>query len=85
MVLELSLPHIGIVCIYHMVILDIEEGGEGDEKEEKKRQKRGGKAAHKTLQAKKAPQRITLSKAPRGKRKMVTVITGLSTFGEFLS
>ncbi|KAF6022891.1 hypothetical protein EB796_018804 [Bugula neritina] len=57
------------------------DAGETDEKEEKKRQKRGGKAAHKTVQAKKAPQRITLSKAPRGKRKMVTVVTGLATFG----
>lgn len=61
---------------------DLDEAGEPtDEKEEKKRQKRGGKAAHKTIQAKKAPQRIALSKAPRGKRKMVTVVTGLATFG----
>jgi len=60
--------------------LNLDDGGEGDEKEEKKRQKRGGKAAHKTIQAKKAPQRITISKAPRGKRKWATVVTGLSTF-----
>lgn len=60
---------------------DVDEAGASDEKEEKKRQRRGGKAAHKTIQAKKAPQRITVSKAPRGKRKMVTVVTGLATFG----
>ena len=57
------------------------EVGEVDEKEEKKRQKRGGKAAHKSLQKKTQPQRICLSKAPRGKKKMFTVISGLATFG----
>ena len=65
-----------------MLSVGVEETTDvADEKEEKKRQKRGGKAAHKSIQAKKAPQRITLSKAPRGKRKMVTVVTGLATFG----
>ena len=68
-----------------MLSVGVEETTDvADEKEEKKRQKRGGKAAHKSIQAKKAPQRITLSKAPRGKRKMVTVVTGLATFGKIL-
>lgn len=55
-----------------------EAGGE----EEKKRQKRGGKGMIKSKKKEELPKRITLSRAPRGKKKSVTVVTGLSTFGE---
>ncbi len=56
--------------------------GEGGE-EEKKRKKRGGKGliTGKKPGGKKGPQKITLSRAPRGKKKSVTVVTGLGTFG----
>ncbi|XP_040578774.1 density-regulated protein homolog [Lepeophtheirus salmonis] len=60
--------------------LNGEEDG-GDE-EAKKRQKRGGKGM---LKAKKKDQdiekKISLFIAPRGKRKAVTVVQGLKTFG----
>uniref|UniRef100_U5EHC2 Density-regulated protein n=1 Tax=Corethrella appendiculata TaxID=1370023 RepID=U5EHC2_9DIPT len=52
-------------------------GGEDD----KKRQKRGGKGIMKTKKPKEdGPKRICLSRAPRGKKKSVTVVTGLSTY-----
>jgi len=55
--------------------------GEGGE-EEKKRQKRGGKGMMKAKKKEaEVEKRITLSKAPRGKKKAVTVVTGLRTFG----
>lgn len=44
----------------------------------KKAQKRGGKGMKKK---KLTPQGITLSRAPRGKRKFVTVIKGLASYG----
>merc|ERR1711990_331836 len=57
------------------------EAGETDE-DAKKRQKRGGKGM---VKAKKkgaeVEKRITLSIAPRGKKKAVTVVQGLKTFG----
>ena len=57
------------------------EGDDKDEADEKKRQKRGGKGlvkAKKKLEVEKA---VRLSRAPRGKKKSVTVVNGLSTFG----
>lgn len=54
-----------------------DEGGE----DEKKRQKRGGKGVLKTKKKEEVPKKICLSRAPRGKKKSVTVVTGLSTFG----
>lgn len=56
----------------------IEAGGGEDEK---KRQKRGGKGMLKTKKKEDIPRLITVSRAPRGKKKSVTVVTGLSTFG----
>ena len=57
------------------------EGSDADG-DEKKRQKRGGKGM---LKAKKkeveVDRQIILSKAPRGKKKAVTVVQGLKTFG----
>jgi len=58
-------------------------GGGGGEEEKKGRQKRGGKGlVHaKKPGGKAGPKKICLSRAPRGKRKSVTVVTGLGTFG----
>ncbi|XP_033219827.1 density-regulated protein homolog isoform X2 [Belonocnema kinseyi] len=53
-----------------------EVGGE----DEKKRQKRGGKGMLKTKKKDDIPKLVTVSRAPRGKKKSVTVVTGLSTF-----
>lgn len=59
-------------------------GGAAIEEEEKKRQKRGGKGmvkANKKKEGSDKEKRITVSRAPRGKKKSVTVVNGLSTFG----
>ena len=65
--------------------LGLTGGGAGTietDEEAKKRQKRGGKGM---IKAKKkeaeVEKRITLSIAPRGKKKAVTVVQGLKTFG----
>lgn len=56
--------------------------GGGGEEEKKGRQKRGGKALVKVKKpGKSGPKRICLSRAPRGKKKSVTVITGLASSG----
>ncbi|KAG5684486.1 hypothetical protein PVAND_013718 [Polypedilum vanderplanki] len=54
------------------------------EDDEKKRQKRGGKGmikANKKKDDSDKEKKITVSRAPRGKKKSVTVVTGMSTFG----
>ncbi|RLU17849.1 hypothetical protein DMN91_010087 [Ooceraea biroi] len=48
--------------------------------DEKKRQKRGGKGMLKAKKKEDVPRLVTVSRAPRGKKKSVTVVTGLSTF-----
>ncbi|XP_037933197.1 density-regulated protein homolog [Teleopsis dalmanni] len=48
--------------------------------DDKKRQKRGGKALMKIKKKEEVLKKITVSRAPRGKKKSVTVVTGLSTF-----
>lgn len=62
--------------------------GEGDDgvdgagnDDDKKRQKRGGKGMMKAKKKDDTPKQVTVSRAPRGKKKSVTVVTGLSTFG----
>lgn len=59
----------------------------GDEnnpvEEEKKRQKRGGKGMIKTKKKEDGPKQVCVSRAPRGKKKSVTVVTGLSSFGRY--
>ncbi|XP_055389712.1 density-regulated protein homolog [Condylostylus longicornis] len=55
------------------------DGGGGEE--DKKRQKRGGKGMMKTKKKDEGPKKICLSRAPRAKKKSVTVVTGLNTFG----
>lgn len=47
----------------------------------KKRQKRGGRGNVKAKQ-KKEPDIVKLARIPRGKRKFVTRVTGLATFGK---
>ena len=47
----------------------------------KKRQSRGGRGMIKTKKKHDQPQRVCLSRAPRGKKKYITVITGLASYG----
>lgn len=55
--------------------------GAGGTDDDKKRQKRGGKGMMKAKKTKDdAPKKVCVSRAPRGKKKSVTVVTGLSTF-----
>ena len=59
-----------------------EAQADGDD-DKKKPQKRGGKGMIKPNKKKEdVEKRITVSRAPRGKKKSVTVVTGLSTFGK---
>lgn len=60
--------------------LDEDSQGADGEGDDKKRQKRGGKGMMKSKKKEEGPRRITLSRAPRGKKKSVTVVTGLKTF-----
>ena len=61
---------------------DSEEGADGGgNDDDKKRQKRGGKGMMKAKKKDDTPKQVTVSRAPRGKKKSVTVVTGLSTFG----
>merc|ERR1719466_539781 len=59
-----------------------DDGADGADADEKKRQKRGGKGM---MKAKKkeadVEKKIILSIAPRGKKKAVTVVQGMRTFG----
>lgn len=59
---------------------DSKDEGSANE-EEKKRQKRGGKGLVKARKKEEGPKKICLSRAPRGKKKSVTVVTGLGSFG----
>lgn len=61
-------------------MISAEDGGGGEE--EKKRQKRGGKGMLKAKKKEDVPRLVTVSRAPRGKKKCVTVVSGLSTFGK---
>lgn len=65
------------------------DDGTGDDAagdDEKKRQKRGGKGMMKAKKTKEdGPKKIYVSRAPRGKKKSVTVVTGLSTFGKLIN
>uniref|UniRef100_A0A673KHB2 Density-regulated protein n=1 Tax=Sinocyclocheilus rhinocerous TaxID=307959 RepID=A0A673KHB2_9TELE len=54
-------------------------GGGGGEEEEKKKQKRGGRGQIKQKK-KTVPQKVTIAKIPRAKKKYVTRVCGLATF-----
>nr|XP_018908941.1 PREDICTED: density-regulated protein homolog [Bemisia tabaci] len=60
-------------------LVKLTDGG-GDETEEKKRQKRGGKGMVKAKKKEEGPKTVTVSRAPRGKKKSVTVVTGLANY-----
>lgn len=65
---------------FSKVKLDDADGGATDD--DKKRQKRGGKGMMKAKKSRDdGPKKVCVSRAPRGKKKSVTVVTGLSTFG----
>ncbi|CAG9102665.1 unnamed protein product [Plutella xylostella] len=63
---------------FEKVRVDEEENAGGEE--EKKRQKRGGKGMLKSKKKEDVPKLVQVSRAPRGKKKSVTVVSGLSTF-----
>ena len=83
-----ELTYLSVECFALTYLLsyssDAENGdGEvGPDGEKKKRQTRGGRGVVKVKQKQEIEKRITLSRASRGKRKYVTVITGLSTYGQ---
>lgn len=56
------------------------EGGEGGEGEKKKRQTRGGRGVIKTKQKQDIEKHISVARSCRGKKKYVTIVTGLSTY-----
>uniref|UniRef100_A0A1L8DRV7 Density-regulated protein n=1 Tax=Nyssomyia neivai TaxID=330878 RepID=A0A1L8DRV7_9DIPT len=62
-------------------IEDTAEAATNATDDDKKRQKRGGKGMMKTKKKDDGPKKICVFRAPRGKKKSVTVVTGLSTFG----
>ncbi|XP_022916397.1 density-regulated protein homolog [Onthophagus taurus] len=57
-----------------------DEATDATGEEEKKRQKRGGKGMIKAKKKEEGPKQVYVSRAPRGKKKSVTVVTGLSSF-----
>ena len=68
-----------------VVMIGVENEGDGEpgvDGEKKKRQTRGGRGVVKVKQKQDVEKHICLSRACRGKRKFVTVITGLATYGE---
>lgn len=68
-----------------MFVVDDAAAEAGSTEDEKKRQKRGGKGMLKTKKKEEVQKLVTVSRAPRGKKKSVTVVTGLSTFGKWES
>lgn len=60
---------------------DNEGSAAGGADDDKKRQKRGGKGIIKTKKKDDLPKKLCLSRAPRGKKKSVTVVVGLNSFG----
>jgi density-regulated protein DRP1 len=73
--LEKNLPD-----VFEQMYLE-DEGEENEEGEAKKgRQKRGGKALQKPKKKASKDRGVGLARASRGKKKYVTVVTGLNTF-----
>lgn len=60
---------------------EAEAGGDADDGEKKKRQTRGGKGAVKAKK-KTEPQGVKLATAKRGKKKTVTIVMGLASYGK---
>lgn len=61
----------------------LDDNAEGGGDDDKKRQKRGGKGVMKAKKKDDVPKKICVARAARGKKKSVTIVTGLSTFGWF--
>lgn len=61
-----------------LILVTAEDEGDGDT--DKKRQKRGGKGQIKTKK-KSEPKGIRLGTAKRGKKKHITMVIGLGTYG----
>lgn len=61
-------------------LVKLNEGGDEDATEEKKRQKRGGKGIVKARKKEEVVKQVCVSRAARGKKKSVTVVTGLNSF-----
>ena len=61
--------------------ISVDDKPEEENTEKKKQQKRGGKGIIKARSKKDSgPKQVMLARAPRGKKKSVTVVTGLSSF-----
>lgn len=69
---------------FEKVKIEEESAPAGGSEDDKKRQKRGGKGMVKAKKKDDIPKSIKLSRAPRGKKKSVTVVVGLSTFGKYM-
>lgn len=63
--------------------MKIDGEGDGGTDDDKKRQKRGGKGIMKAKKKDFGPKKICVFRAPRGKKKSVTVVTGFSSYGLF--
>lgn len=62
-------------------LVKLQDGGADEEStEEKKRQKRGGKGIVKARKKEEVVRQVCVSRAARGKKKSVTVVTGLNSF-----
>lgn len=61
-------------------LADDGETAEGGEGEKKKRQTRGGRGVIKTKQKQEIDKKIGVARSCRGKKKYVTVVTGLKTY-----
>lgn len=68
--------------MFFVITTSIDEDDNAGGEEEKKRQKRGGKGMLKSKKKEDVPKLVQVSRAPRGKKKSVTVVSGLSTFGK---
>ena len=66
--------------LFDQMYLEDEDGEDKDGVKKNSRQKRGGKAIVKTKKKASADRHVGLARASRGKKKFVTVVTGLSTF-----
>lgn len=62
--------------------LKVEDDSQEAGDDEKKRQRRGGKGLMKIKKKEEVVKHVRVSKAARGKKKSVTIVTGLSTFGK---
>ncbi|KAJ9587673.1 hypothetical protein L9F63_018889 [Diploptera punctata] len=79
-VVKLESELMSLYVTLYVFLGEKEEGEGGGGEEEKKRQKRGGKGIMKAKKKEDGPKQVCISRAPRGKKKSVTVVTGLSSF-----